>query len=126
MYSGDAQERAKATELFREHAGQRAGAREHASGVQQFYAAGVRKLGIPRPELYQSTQALLNLPLITVTAPFIVAALERIIYAISFWDALIIAAAESGNAEILYTEDLNDRQQYGRVVARNPFRVRTS
>jgi predicted nucleic acid-binding protein len=62
-----------------------------------------------------------------VTAPLIVAALENELrYGISFWDALIIAAAESGYAEILYTEDLNDRQQYGSVIARNPFRVSTS
>jgi predicted nucleic acid-binding protein len=41
---------------------------------------------------------------------------------VSFWDALILAAAESGGAEVLYTEDLNDGQQYGAVQARNPFR----
>ena len=41
---------------------------------------------------------------------------------ISFWVALILAAAESGGAEVVYTEDLNDGQKYGNVVARNPFR----
>jgi predicted nucleic acid-binding protein len=43
-------------------------------------------------------------------------------YQISFWDALILAAADSGGAEVLYTEDLNDGQQYGSVLVRNPFR----
>ena len=42
-------------------------------------------------------------------------------YRISFWDALIVAAAQSGGAELLFTEDLNDGQQYGSVLARNPF-----
>ena len=39
-------------------------------------------------------------------------------YIISFWDALILAAVESGGDEVLYTQDLNDGQQYGTVVAR--------
>lgn len=43
-------------------------------------------------------------------------------YTISFWDALVIHAAQSGGAEILYTEDLSDGQSYGAVKARNPFR----
>lgn len=42
-------------------------------------------------------------------------------YKISFWDAMIIQAANAADADILYTEDLNDRQRYGSVVARNPF-----
>lgn len=43
-------------------------------------------------------------------------------YLISFWDALILAAAESGGDEVLHTQDLNDGKQYGTVVARDPFR----
>jgi predicted nucleic acid-binding protein len=39
-----------------------------------------------------------------------------------FWDGLILAAAESGGAAVLFTEDLNDGQQYGAVAVRNPFR----
>jgi predicted nucleic acid-binding protein len=91
--------------------------------VQEFYAAGSRKLGMPRPELRDATAALLDLPLIVVGPPQIMSAIqneER--YQISFWDSLILAAAESGGAEVLYTEDLNDGQQYGSVLVRNPFR----
>jgi len=43
-------------------------------------------------------------------------------YKISYWDGAIIAAAEELNAEVVYTEDLNDGQQYGTVRAENPFR----
>jgi predicted nucleic acid-binding protein len=43
-------------------------------------------------------------------------------YRISFWDALIVSAAEAAGAQVLYTEDLNDGQQYGQVTVRNPFR----
>lgn len=42
-------------------------------------------------------------------------------YAISYWDAAILAAAEALGAHTVYSEDLNDRQQYGRVRVVNPF-----
>lgn len=91
--------------------------------VQEFYAASSRKLSMPRRELREAVAALLELPLVIVGPPHIISAMhveER--YQISFWDALIVAAAESGGAEVLYTEDLNDRQQYGTVTVQNPFR----
>jgi predicted nucleic acid-binding protein len=42
-------------------------------------------------------------------------------YQISFWDALIIQAAESAGAAILYSEDLSDGQTYGSVRVVNPL-----
>jgi predicted nucleic acid-binding protein len=42
-------------------------------------------------------------------------------YAISYWDAAIIAAAERLGSRILYTEDLNHGQLYGPVRVVNPF-----
>jgi predicted nucleic acid-binding protein len=42
-------------------------------------------------------------------------------YAISYWDAAILAAAEALGAKTLYSEDLNEGQQYGRVRVVNPF-----
>jgi predicted nucleic acid-binding protein len=42
-------------------------------------------------------------------------------YQISFWDALIVQAAESAGAETLYTEDLSDGQSYGTVRVVNPL-----
>ena len=42
-------------------------------------------------------------------------------FAISYWDAAILAAAEALGARTVYSEDLNDGQQYGRVRVVNPF-----
>lgn len=42
-------------------------------------------------------------------------------YKISYWDAAIIAAAEALGADTVYSEDLNNGQQYGRVRVVNPF-----
>jgi predicted nucleic acid-binding protein len=91
--------------------------------VQEFHAVGSRKLRIPQETLRTLTTGLLDLPLEQVEPAHIRRALwgeEH--YRISFWDALILAAAESARAGILYTEDLNDGQQYGTVRVENPFR----
>jgi predicted nucleic acid-binding protein len=42
-------------------------------------------------------------------------------YGISYWDAAILAAAEALGARTVYSEDLNDGQQYGGVRVLNPF-----
>jgi len=45
-------------------------------------------------------------------------------YQISFWDALVVQAAQASGAEILYSEDLSDGQTYGSVRVINPLRAR--
>ena len=45
-------------------------------------------------------------------------------YQISFWDALVIHAAQASGAETLYSEDLSDGQMYGSVRVVNPLRDR--
>jgi predicted nucleic acid-binding protein len=42
-------------------------------------------------------------------------------FAISYWDAAILAAAEALGSDVVYSEDLNGGQQYGSVRVVNPF-----
>lgn len=42
-------------------------------------------------------------------------------FGISFWDALIVHAAQSAGVKKLYTEDLNAGQSYGTVEVIDPF-----
>ena len=42
-------------------------------------------------------------------------------YRLSFWDALIVAAAQKEAVKTLWSEDLNHGQNYGGVTVRNPF-----
>ena len=42
-------------------------------------------------------------------------------YKVSFWDALIIHAAQAAGAELLYSEDLSDGQRFGDVRVVNPL-----
>ena len=44
-------------------------------------------------------------------------------YQISFWDALVLQAAQASGAEVLYSEDLSDGQRYGSVTVVNPLQA---
>ena len=44
-------------------------------------------------------------------------------FQISFWDALVVQAAQASGAEVLYSEDLSDGQTYGAVRVINPLRA---
>jgi hypothetical protein len=47
-------------------------------------------------------------------------------YRLSWWDSLIVAAAQLQNCRLLLTEDLQDRAVYGGVTVRNPFALGVS
>jgi predicted nucleic acid-binding protein len=68
-------------------------------------------------EEYASWEIVVN------TAESVVLALEiKGRYKISFWDALIVEAARSCGAEVIYSEDLADGQSYGDVRVINPLK----
>ncbi len=91
--------------------------------VQEFFVAGLRKLLLAREHVREVATALLDSPLVIVGPNHMRTAIEyEGRYNLSCWDALIVAAAESGGTEILYTEDLSDGERYGTVMVRNPFR----
>jgi predicted nucleic acid-binding protein len=93
--------------------------------VQEFHAVAFRKLQLAREELWAVTTGLLDLPLVEVGPDHIRRALwGQEHYQVSFWDALILAAAEASGASLLYSEDFNHGQLYGSVRVENPFHER--
>jgi len=44
-----------------------------------------------------------------------------VISQLSFWDSLVIAAAEKANCELVFSEDLNAGQNYRGVMLLNPL-----
>ena len=57
-----------------------------------------------------------------VTLPVLHAAMAlRERFQINYWDAAILAAARIAGCDTVYTEDLNDGQDYGGVRVVNPF-----
>lgn len=91
--------------------------------LQEFYNIAANKLHQDK----NATKAIVrnfanNLDLVTVTFEIIENAVDlNIANQFSIWDAIIISAAQSGNCDILYSEDLNDGQRIGNLVIKNPF-----
>lgn len=93
--------------------------------LAEFYANAVKKgpHQLSADDAGEWIERLAIQPCIAVDADLVrsgIALSER--YQISYWDGAIIAAAHEGDADVLYTEDLNDGQRYGGVTAFNPFK----
>ena len=60
---------------------------------------------------------------VPLTADVFFKAVEmQIRFQLSYWDSLIISAAESARCGTVWSEDLNDGQMYAEVRVRNPFK----
>jgi len=93
--------------------------------LQEFAAYLRRKVARPLSthETLRILQDFMGWTIFVNTAQSVLLALEiEERYRISFWDALIVQAAEGSGATILYTEDLSHGQTYGNVRAVNPFK----
>jgi predicted nucleic acid-binding protein len=93
--------------------------------LQEFIAAASTKkrLGIDDSETRTTIVALLAFPVAPMTTDLVVAALDiKARFQLSYWDSAIIAAAKELQCKAIYSEDLNDGQDYGGVRVINPFR----
>ncbi len=64
----------------------------------------------------------LSWEIVVTSPPAVVQALEiEARYKTSFWDALILQAAEQSGASVLYSEDLASGQKYGTIRVVNPL-----
>ena len=101
---------------------------KNASGVmssqvlQEFFVVATRKLGVDPLLTKDILHSLHHLDTVVVTPEIIDKAIDCAIFdQISFWDALIVAAAENARCETLFTEDLNDGQIIRGVRVENPY-----
>ena len=92
--------------------------------LQEFYVNATRP---PEPAMQHedaevAIRQLLLRPVVVTDAELLLEALRiKARYRLSYWDAAIVGAAQMLGANTLYTEDLNDGQEYGRVRVVNPF-----
>ena len=78
---------------------------------------------LPSDEIAKLIEDYLSWEIVINTPQAIVAALGiEARYKVSYWDALILHAAESCGAAVLYSEDLSHGQRYGGVEVVNPLR----
>lgn len=92
--------------------------------LQEFYTTVTDKLdpGLDLQGARSDVRSLLSWQPIAVDGRVIEGAwLIQDRYRLSWWDALIVSAAQTGECRCLLTEDLQEGQQFGHVEVINPF-----
>lgn len=90
--------------------------------LQEFFVGATGKLGIPDLEAKEIIRAWSRFEVVGIDFFRISEAVDiRILNRLSFWDALILAAASSAQCATLLTEDLNHGQVINGVCVNNPF-----
>jgi predicted nucleic acid-binding protein len=92
--------------------------------LQEFYVNVTRKIGSPLPA--SAAREVVRDYAVWIESPITAATIARAseigeVWQISFWDAMILAAAEESGAERLLTEDLNAGQKIAGVEIVSPF-----
>ncbi len=90
--------------------------------LQEFFTNLVRKLGQPHGVARTRVIRYLGWYVVQPAPGDVVTAIDLSQrWQVSFWDAMILAAARKAGATVLWTEDLNHGQVYDGVLVRNPF-----
>lgn len=91
---------------------------------QEFHVTVTRKLAVPLAgdQAEEVLRQFMLLPHIEINGRHILGAVRKSEQLqLSFWDALIVEAAIAGDAEVLFTEDLQHGRTLENLTIRNPF-----
>ena len=117
----DSNKKKKCRELLKDVARERNGVIS-TQVLQEFYVASTNKLRADPLIVKDILRNLERFETVVITPMLIREAADcSIINRLSFWDSLIIVAAESAHCEVLWTEDLNDGQIIRGVRIENPL-----
>jgi predicted nucleic acid-binding protein len=92
--------------------------------IQEFYVAATRKLSrrLPIDEAERRVEELLQTDVVVIDPRLIRQAISLSKdHQLSFWDALIVQAAQSRGCTRLLTEDLQDGRRFGTLRVEDPF-----
>jgi predicted nucleic acid-binding protein len=91
--------------------------------LQEFYVNARKKLKLEGAAARARIEIYLTLDVVTVSPALLLAAVDlHRLDTVSFWDALVIRAAEQAGCDTLYSEDLQAGRRYGTVRVVDPFR----
>ncbi len=90
----------------------------------EFYAVVTRKFAdrVSEAEAREMVERMARLPVVPIDASLVSEAITGSReWQIPYWDALILAAAETSGCHRLLSEDLSDGRAYGSVTVEDPF-----
>ena len=86
------------------------------------YVTLTKKIGVPVDDALEEIRRCSRFRVVEISSSLVLRAIEiQSEYGLSYWDSLIIAAADFASCDTVWSEDLNDGQSYGSVTVRNPF-----
>ncbi len=90
--------------------------------LQEYYAVVTRKMHVD-PELARYKVSLFaHMDVMRPDVPDLIAAIDNhCLHKISFWDGLILQAAEAMQCRILYSENFQAKRSYNGIRIVNPF-----
>ncbi len=92
--------------------------------LQEFFVTVTSKIATPltAEQALEWLELLGTFPSVAIDTSLVMLAVEaQARYRVSYWDAAILTAANELGAATLYSENFNDGQRYGAVMARDPF-----
>lgn len=92
--------------------------------LSEFFVTVTQKVAQPLTEERARKEIVLlsTIASIDLDATLVIRAIEmKKRWQLSYWDALILAAAERADCNVVYSEDLSDGQTYGQVRVTNPY-----
>jgi predicted nucleic acid-binding protein len=90
--------------------------------IEEFYVVASNKLKADPIAVKNIIHNFHNMEIVNNDLDLIEQAIDiSVISQLSFWDSLIIAAAEKANCEYVLSEDLNSGQNYRGIKLLNPF-----
>lgn len=90
--------------------------------IQEFYVVASTKLKADRALVKNVIHNFRNMEIVNNDLGLIEQAIDiSLISQLSFWDSLIVAAAEKANCEFIFSEDMSSGGIYRGVTVLNPF-----
>jgi predicted nucleic acid-binding protein len=101
--------------------------RTSCQALNEFYVVATRKLGLhlSADDAWDDVTSLFRWDPLPVSAEVLTRSrhVQRL-HRLSWWDSLIVAAAQLQNCGVLLTEDMQDGVRFGSVLVRSPFTLR--
>ncbi len=90
--------------------------------LSETFVTLTKKVGISPDAAAEEISCYSRFRVVDISADLVLRAIQmQSEFQLSYWDSLIVAAAQFASCTVLWSEDLNDGQKYGDVVVRNPF-----
>jgi len=90
--------------------------------INEFFVVATKKLQADPIVVKNIIHNFRNMEIVNADLQLIEEAIDiSVISQLSFWDSLVIAAAEKSNCEFVFSEDLNAGQNYRGVLLLNPL-----